>query len=178
MTGGHLVAMLGTSGGVESLEGDLGEHTGQKSTVRCVVDHFGPSELLTMGQYPGRMDHDSPQSPESRLLGGPIQKRKEAARSGSPVTYVSADDPPFLIVHGTDDLTVPFNQSERLEAGLRAAGVDATLIRIEGGGHGGFRTPALLPRVRRFFDKHLRGRDVPISDEPIRQAHAERRPGG
>ncbi|MHC4405773.1 MAG: prolyl oligopeptidase family serine peptidase, partial [Planctomycetota bacterium] len=114
------------------------------------------------------IDHDAPDSPESRLVGGPLQESREAARAASPTTYVSDDDPPFLIVHGTDDQSVPFNQSERLEAALRAAGVDATFIRVEGGGHGGFRSEDLLRRVRRFFDKHLRGQRVEISDEPIR----------
>jgi acetyl esterase/lipase len=166
--GGHLVAMLGTSGGVQQLEGDLGPHTDQQSPVRCVVDFFGPSELLTMGQYPSRIKHDAAQSPESRLVGGPLQERKEAARSASPITYVSGDDPPFLIVHGTEDPAVPFNQSERLEAALRSAGADVTFVKVLGGGHGGFRSPELLRRVALFFDKHLRDRDVQISADPIR----------
>jgi acetyl esterase/lipase len=166
--GGHLVAMLGTSGGAAPLEGDLGPHTHQKSTVRCVVDFFGPSELLSMSQYASRIDHDAAESPESRLVGGPLQQRKEAARSASPITYVSKDDPPFLIVHGTEDPLVPFNQSERLEAALRTAGGEVTFIKVEGGGHGGFRSPELSRRVELFFDKHLRDREVEISDEPIR----------
>jgi acetyl esterase/lipase len=166
--GGHLVAMLGTSGGVESLEGELGEHTDQSSEVRCVVDYYGPTELLSMGQYPSRIDHDAPASPESRLVGGPLQQRKEAARSASPITYVSADDPPFLIVHGTDDQAVPFNQSERLAAALAEAGVEVTFVKVEGGGHGGFRSPELVRRVRLFFDKHLRRQGVDVPDEPIR----------
>ncbi len=171
--GGHLVAMLGTSANVQQLEGDLGPHTDQKSTVRCVVDFFGPSELLSMGQYPSRIDHDAAESPESRLVGGPLQERKEAARNASPITYVSGDDPPFLIVHGTEDPAVPFNQSERLEAALRAAGVDVTFIKVQGGGHGGFRSPELLRRVALFFDKHLRDRDVAISADPIRPGQGD-----
>lgn len=166
--GGHLVAMLGTSGGVRALEGDVGPHTDQPSRVRCVVDYYGPSELLAMGQYPSRIDHDAAGSPESLLVGGPLQETKEVARQASPITYVSADDPPFLVVHGTDDPTVPFNQSERLAAGLGKAGIDVTFIRVQGGGHGGFRSPELLRRVGLFFDKHLRGKNVRISGEPVR----------
>ncbi len=167
--GGHLVAMLGTSGGVKELEGNLGPHTDAHSRVQCVVDYFGPSDLLTMGDYPSHMDHNAPGSPESKLVGGPVQETKNVARAASPVTYVSADDPPFLIVHGDRDMTVPYDQSERLHAALREAEADTTFITVQGGGHGGFRSPELLQRVRLFFDKHLRGQDVEISDEPVRQ---------
>ena len=174
--GGHLVAMLGTSGDVEDLEGKLGEHTDQSSRVQCVVDYYGPSDMLTMGKYPSHMKHDAPDSPESRLLGGPVQELKEKARAASPTNYVSADDPPFLIVHGDRDMTVPYNQSERLDAALREAGVDSTFITIEGAGHGGFRSRELLGRVRSFFDEHLRGQDVEVSGEAIRQGEGDAGP--
>jgi len=164
--GGHLVAMLGTSGGVKELEGDLGKHTDQDSRVTCVVDYFGPSDLLSMGKYPSRMDHDSADSPESRLVGGPLQETKHAARGASPISYVSKDDPPFLIAHGTEDQLVPLNQSERLDASLRKAGVDVLLVKMVGAGHG-FRNEEITRRVHAFFEKHLRGKDVDISGEPI-----------
>src|SRR5581483_5307373 len=137
--GGHLVAMLGTSGGEKSVEGALGPHKGVSSKVQCVVDQFGPSDLLAMGDAPSRINHNSPNSPESRLVGGPVQERKDIARAASPITYVSRDDPPFLIVHGDKDEIVPFNQSERLARALKDAGVDVTFIPVKGGGHGGFR---------------------------------------
>jgi len=174
--GGHLVAMLGTSGDVEDLEGKLGEHTDRSSRVQCVVDYYGPSDLLTMGKYPSHMKHDAPDSPESKLVGGPVQEMKEKARAASPTSYVSADDPPFLIVHGDRDMTVPYNQSQRLDTALREAGVDSTFITIEGGGHGGFRSREVLGRVRAFFDKHLRGRDVEVSGEAIRQGEGDAGP--
>ena len=70
--GGHLVAVLGVSGGVEPLEGRLGPHTDRSSRVRCVVDYFGPTDFLKMSAFPTRMDHDGADSPESRLVGGAI----------------------------------------------------------------------------------------------------------
>jgi len=167
--GGHLVAMLGTSGDVKNLEGTLGKQTDQGSRVTCVVDYFGPSDLLTMGKYPSRMDHDAADSPESLLVGGPVQKTKDAALSASPTTYVSKDDPPFLIVHGDKDPLVPHNQSVRLGQLLRKAKVDVTLITVTGGGHGGFRSGELLRRVHAFLDKHLRDKDAKISAEAIPQ---------
>ncbi len=171
--GGHLVAMLGTSGGVEALEGDLGPYKGVSSKVRCVVNEFGPAELSTMGDAPSSIDHNAPNAPESKLLGEPILKAQEKAKAASPITYVSKDDPPFLIIHGDKDMTVPFDQSERLTKALKASGVDVLFIKVEGGGHGGFRNPELPRRVRQFFDKHLRGQAVgTISEEPVANAPA------
>jgi acetyl esterase/lipase len=157
--GGHLAAMLGTSGNIERLEGKVGTNLAEPSRVSCVVDEFGPSELLAMSEFPSDIEHDSPDSPESRLVGGPIQDRKDAARSASPITYISADDPPFLLIHGTDDPLVPYDQSERFLAALQEEGVEAMLIKVQGGGHGGFRSAELDRRIRLFFDKHLRGQD-------------------
>ncbi|MEE8451685.1 MAG: alpha/beta hydrolase fold domain-containing protein [Thermoguttaceae bacterium] len=172
--GGHLVAMLGTSGRVKPLEGTLGKHTDQDSRVTCVVDYFGPSDLLAMGKYPSHMKHDAPDSPESRLVGGPVQETREMARSASPNTYASADDPPFLIAHGDKDFTVPYNQSVRLDEALHKAGVDPLFITVEGGGHG-FRAPEMTQRVHQFLDKHLRDKEVDISEKPIKEEVRMRR---
>ena len=166
--GGHLVAMLGTSGGVAELEGDLGPHTETAGNVQCVVDYYGPSDILAMGQYPSNMAHDAANSPESILVGGPVQETKDVARAASTTTYVTANDPPFLIVHGDADMTVPHNQSQRLHAALKTAGVDTTFITVTGGGHGRFNSSELLRRVRLFFDKHLRGQDGEIADTAIK----------
>jgi acetyl esterase/lipase len=166
--GGHLVAMLGTSGNARHLEGDLGGHTDQSSEVTCVVDYFGPSDFLTIADYPSQLDHAAADSPEALLIGGAIKDQPERARDVSPVTYVSADDPPFLIVHGTQDRVVPYNQSERLRDALRQAGVEVAMISVEGGGHGGFQSEVLTERVRAFFDKHLRGQHAQFADETVR----------
>ena len=77
--GGHLVAMLGTSGGDPTLEGDVGPHKGVSSKVVCVVDQFGPSDFLAMGG-----NHDSAGSPESVLIGGALQENKEKAGQPRP----------------------------------------------------------------------------------------------
>lgn len=167
--GGHLVAMLGTSGGVESLEGKLGSFADQSSRVTCVVDFFGPAELLTMGDSPSSLDHNAARSPESLLVGGTLQETKEVAKNASPVTYVSKDDPPFLIVHGDKDMTVPYDQSVRFNELLKQATVDTTLITIEGAGHGGFASRTLNDRVRAFFDKHLRDLPAEIEGGTIRR---------
>ena len=123
--GGHLVAMLGTSGSVAELEGTIGAHTDVSSRVTCVVDEFGPTDFLAL--YGGH--NMSPDNPEAQLIGGPLGGKPEAARSASPITFVSADDPPILVIHGTKDPAVNFNQSERFAEALKKAGVDVTFVR-------------------------------------------------
>lgn len=157
--GGHLSAMLGTSGDVKELEGDLG-NAGESSRVQAVVDFFGPSNFLLMDAQaiPGGQKHDPADSPESQLIGGPIQENQEKTARANPITYVSADDPPFLILHGERDPLVPVGQSELLFEALRKAGVNATFYKIAGAGHGGpqFQTPVARAIVLAFLDEHLK----------------------
>ena len=165
--GGHLAAMLGTSGGVDDLDGVLGEHTDVSSQVQCVVDQFGPSDLLAMKDYPSRLDHDQANSPEGMLIGGRVSENQEIADSASPITYVSDDDPPFLIIHGNRDMVVPYNQSERFAAALKQAQVECAFMTVDGAGHGGFRNPKVRQRRRQFLDTHLLDEANTFSDETV-----------
>ena len=135
--GGHLAALVGLTCDRADLEGDVGEVTGS-SAVRAVIDWFGPAELLTMRDQAlpdGMKGQDDAESPESRLVGGPIQRRRARAIAASPINYVSPSAPPFHIQHGTRDRLVPITQSEALHAALVAAGADSTLVAIEGADH-------------------------------------------
>jgi len=165
--GGHLVAMLGTSGDVAELEGSLGEHRDQSSRVKCVVDQFGPTDFTAIFTEIG-WARDRPDGAVALLLGGPVSERRDASRAASPITYISKDDPPFMCVHGTDDAVVPFSQSELLDKALAGVDVECVLLKIEGAGHGGF-PPAVADRIRKFFDKHLRGHDHTLADEHIEE---------
>ena len=160
--GGHLVAMLGVTGDVKDLEGTLGKHLDQNSRVACVADYFGPTNLLTMGDFPSKMAHNAPDSPESHLLGGALQEHKDLARSASPITYVTRDDAPTFIAHGTADPLVPINQTETFAAALEKSKVPVYVETIEDGGHGGFDGPKLDARLQAFFDKYLRGVDSTV----------------
>jgi acetyl esterase/lipase len=111
--GGHLVALFGTSGCVPELEGELG-HPQQSSRVQAVCDFYGPSDLLRMDDVPGNMVHNAPDSPASQLIGAPIQERPDLVARANPITYITADAPPFLSVHGQEGYTVLANQSELL----------------------------------------------------------------
>lgn len=158
-SGGYLAAMLGTSGGVEALEGNLGNGKGS-SRVQAVVDFFGPTDFLKMdvARLPDGMKHDPADSPESQLIGAPIQQVPEKVSKANPITYVNGSAPPFLILHGTKDRLVPVNQSELLFAALSEASVDAAFFELVGVGHGEpqFHTPMVHAMVLAFFNQHLK----------------------
>lgn len=155
--GGHLAAMLGTTGDVKDF--DVGANLDQASRVQAVVDYFGPTDFLQMDfhRLPGGMTHDPANSPESELIGGAIQENKDKVVRANPITYVTPGDPPFLICHGDQDPLVPHHQSELLEAALKKAGVPATFYTVKGAGHGGFNDPKVQELTRAFLAKHLKG---------------------
>jgi acetyl esterase/lipase len=164
--GGHLVSMLGVTGGVSALEGKLGKHGNQSSRVQAVVNYYGPSALLLMNSKPSRIDHDAKDSPESMLVGAPIQKAKEKTRQASPLTHVSADDAPHLHVHGTKDPLVPFHQSQIYHGALKKADVESTLITVKDGGHNAPRDVG-ENQVRLFLRRHLYKKGKQLSDETV-----------
>ena len=156
--GGHLVALLGTAGDIK--EFDKGRNLKVSSRVQAVCDYFGPTDFTKIGRFPSKIRHDAPDSPESKLIGGPIQENKEACRRVNPITYVTKDDPPFLIVHGDKDQTVPHNQSELLYEALKKAGVKVKFHTVKGAGHGRFKSPQVDKMVDDFFERHLKPRNT------------------
>ena len=155
--GGHLVAMLGTTGDTRIF--DVGENLEFSSRVQAVADWFGPTDFLQMDSHrvPNGMAHNPPGSPESRLIGGPIQQNKEKAAQANPITYITSNASPFLIAHGDADRMVPHHQSELLEAALKKAGVPVRLFTVKGAGHG-LRNSAADELRKQFFAKHLKAR--------------------
>ena len=153
--GGHLAALLGTSSGVPELE-DNRDNLSYSSQVQAVCDVSGPADLV-------RLFHDASGAPTvtkpktstavEALLGGSIDETK--ALAASPTHYVSKDDPPFLIIHGEQDTTVPVSQSQLLAAALKAAGVEVTLNIVPEHGHAPA-GPRFQPVIKAFFDKHLK----------------------
>ena len=154
--GGHLAAMLGATGDVK--EFDVGENLAFSSRVQAVADYFGPTDFLQMDDHrlPNGQVHNTPDSPESQLIGGPIQENKEKVGRANPAAYVTKNAPPFLIVHGDSDPLVPHHQSELLAAALERAGVPTTFYTVKGGGHGNFKDAAVPEMTKKFFAKYLK----------------------
>ncbi len=158
--GGHLAALLGTSAEVIDLEGNL-SNAAFSSRLQAVVDWYGPTDLLRMNQQAlpcNVVNHDAELSPESLLIGCAIQTCKDKTDRANPLRYVTPDDPPFLIQHGTADCLVPPLQSQILHDALQAIGLSSTLIYLQGAGHGGgaFDRSETLTVVDDFFDLHLK----------------------
>ena len=84
------------------------------------------------------------------------EKLRAIAREISPVTHVSPDDPPTLIIHGDADQLVPLQQSELMVEKLKAAGVEAKLIIKPGAGHGWPTIPLDMKTIADWFDSHLK----------------------
>jgi len=154
--GGHLVALLGTSGDVKELEGKEGP-LNVSSRVQAVCDWFGPTDFLKIGNFPSTLKHFAPDSPESKLIGAPVLESKDKAAKANPITYITKDDPPFLIMHGDKDMTVPMNQSELLFEALKKADMDVTFHTVKGAGHG-FGGAEVNKMVDEFFDRVLMGK--------------------
>ncbi len=145
-SGGWGAAMAALTGGVEELEGDVGVQ-GISSSVQAAVDFYGPTDFLQMDahmldggtafrQYLGlERNHVDARSPESLLLGSPIETVPELVARANPATYVGSDNPPMLILHGQLDLYVPHHQSELLYSALEQRGGEAMFVSIPGVGH-------------------------------------------
>lgn len=126
--GGHLVSLLGTSDASAGF--DVGADTSLSSRVQAVVDLFGPADLTSSDW--GTSGADTIRA----VFGVEPGTSGDVLARASPVTYVSRDDPPFLILQGDRDQTVPASQSRELADRLGAAGVPATLVMVKGGSHG------------------------------------------
>ncbi len=158
--GGHLSALLGTSGGVGAAEGTTGGNLAYSSRVQCAIDYFGPIDILLMNPDvttpPGsNIDHDAPNSPESRLLNWdqpgqgigdirdninnpnpPYPALVALAALSSPRTHIDPTDPPIYVAHGLQDTSVPSGQSVRFADALAAASVPSALRLVPTAGHG------------------------------------------
>jgi acetyl esterase/lipase len=159
-SGAHLVSMLATMDGTGDAD-DSDAVNRESAKLQCIVARAAPIDLTRMNPSLGG-------GALAMLLGANVTESTpkgsaeyKAAWVASPIKYVSKDDPPTLLVHGDADRTVPFNQSEMMEAALRKAGVPVKLIRIEGGDHGptfpGAKNPPdYKAAMVNWFDEHLR----------------------
>ncbi len=163
-SGGHLVSMVGTLDG-EGDPADPDSINRLSSEVQAVVALFTPFDLTKQFQH-----SVTGGIPEALFLGAwivpetsPTELEYRRYVVASPITHVTSDDPPFLLIHGDADTAVPIEHSIAMEAALRHAGVEVTFVRVPGGGHGrnfGFaaddpRLPNYLESVVRWFDAHL-----------------------
>ncbi len=163
--GGHLVALLGTSG--EEKAFDTGANLAQSSQVQAVCDFYGPTDFSVFVSTPGYESHQRADAPEGKLIGGAVLENKEKAARPNPINYITKNNPPFFIAHGDKDPTVPINQSQLLFEALKQAGVSVHFHTIHGAGHGGpgFNASEVNEMVNAFFDRYLKAK-TPAAGPP------------
>lgn len=131
--GGHLVSLAGTLSGNESFLAGASGNPEISSRVCLVADYFGPTDFQFIGETGPSF---SPYSLIETFLGETYAVNQSRWIEASPATYITADDPIFVIVHGTNDFTVPIAVSESFESKLDLACVETYFVRVKGGGHG------------------------------------------
>ena len=158
-SGGHIASLVGLTEGAEKFETkDNGE---ESSSVKVVINFFGPTDFLRMDDFPSAIAHNEPESPESSVIGGPIQDPNNRSKVDeyNPLSYISEDKeyPPFLIMHGDSDHLVPFNQSLILYEALKDADHSAEFYKLLGAGHGNrFFTQQTMGIVLDFLNRHFK----------------------
>lgn len=141
-SGGHLSAMAGvtndmktrTSGDITiDVEGNVGGNLDHSSSVDAVVDWFGPVDMARMENCETVKGADSP---EAVLMGVAPADSPDMVALISPITYVSDNTVPMLVIHGNSDSVVPYCQGVNFSEELKKAGKLANFITVEGGEHG------------------------------------------
>ena len=153
--GGHLAMLAGCASEEDGLEGD-GGWEGYSSRVQAVCSFFGPADLTSLF-----IPQDC-----CELIGESLEERADLYTAASPINYVSAGDPPLLMVHGSADYIVPIGQSEMMLESYEDAGLDVKLVRVTGAGHGFFFNDDITPsldeieqKVINFFAGYLLGEE-------------------
>jgi len=172
--GGHLAALLGVTSNVHEFE--VMTNSSYTSEVQAVIDLYGAVNFTSMGAkdkvYDGTIDGSSR---VTYLVGGPLEAHMDLVESANPINHITTDDPPYLMIHGTRDALIDYNQSQILYDAFESEGLDATLLTVYNAGHG-FKptlnypsdevqtrqkwrpkTNTVLNVMEIFFNKHLRG---------------------
>ncbi|MBI3877130.1 MAG: alpha/beta hydrolase [Verrucomicrobia bacterium] len=149
--GGHLVQFLGVTAGVKEFEGD--QNPGFSSAVTCVVNYYGPSDFTK--SYGKSVDaHEV----LPLWLGGNVETARLRHIQSSPLNWVTPDAAPTLLIHGTEDKYVAYEQALWMRDRLAACGVEVELLTLEGAGHGfkGADAEKAEKALLAFFEKRLK----------------------
>ncbi|HWE96147.1 MAG TPA: alpha/beta hydrolase [Tepidisphaeraceae bacterium] len=148
--GGHLAQYLGVTGDVHRFDGE--EFPGVSSKVQCVINYFGPSDFTK--SY-GKSVDAAEVLP--LFLGADVEHAREKHIIASPLYWVTPDAAPTLLLHGTEDKYVAYEQATWIYDRLKAAGVDVELLTLQGAGHGfkGEDAAKADKAALEFLNKHL-----------------------
>ena len=153
--GGHLASLIGLSGN-NDVKNFYPAGKRPSFKIKTVLDFYGPSDLVILAGAPDTSVNNE-RNPVAILLGALPLKRPDLARVASPVTYIDKNDPPFLIVQGEKDESVPYTQSVILQSWLQLAAVKNDLIIVRGAPHYGpmFDTEDIRAKIFYFLRSYL-----------------------
>ncbi len=148
--GGHLVQFLAVTDAVKEFEGE--ENPGASSRIACVVNYYGPSDFTK--SY-GKSVDAAEVLP--LFLGGDLEHERQRHIHASPLNWVTPNAAPTLLIHGTEDKYVAYEQAAWMHDRLKAAGVEVQFLTLQGAGHGfkGEDAQRAAAAAQEFFDKHL-----------------------
>ena len=154
-SGAHSALIAGITGDTKYLPEEYPEVS---TEVDCIVDWFGPTDLMAAVQHPAVIDHDSSTSPAGILIGGKsLHDHPEDVYPTNPVVHLQPDreTPPILIMHGGRDPLVPFNQSCILYEALKQMDKEVEFVKLKNAGHGwgGFMSETALNIVENFIKR-------------------------
>lgn len=146
--GGHLAALLGTSGE-------------EGSKIQAVCDLCGPTDFTkvfgtTNKEGQKYIDYENA---VINLIGGKPEEHIEKVKAANPINHITNQAPPFLLIHGNKDMVVPYSQSMILFDALITKGLKAEIIIAENQDHGlDFEADnkKLVVKIVKFFRKYLR----------------------
>lgn len=156
-SGGHTALMAGFTGDTQP---DTDLYAEYSAEVKCIVDVYGPTVFALMNYYDSSQNHYLPDSPEGYEIGQKnVLENLELAEQTIPMNYLSKErsTPPTLIIHGSRDMLVPFNQSCQLYTYMKELGKDVEFYKLNGANHGclGFDNDTVMGIVLDFLKQHL-----------------------
>jgi len=135
--GGHLAALVGVTNEDKELEGSVGGHLDQSSTVQCIVSLYGASNLQTILSQSTEAGMKMRVPALQLLLGGQPTEKPELAKLASPVSHLDKHDPPLLLIHGDADPQMPPQQSREFALAYESLKLPVQFITLAGAKHGG-----------------------------------------
>ena len=174
--GGHLAAFLAVTDASDGFEGT--DNLGHPSTIRAAVSLYGALDLTQFGE--GAKSRGRVRDGFLKAFAG-----REGMKTGdplawaSPISYIDRHAAPVMLIHGTRDMLVDHEQSERFQARMQEKGVEAPLILVPGRNHGfdfifWRQREDLLEKMVAFCNEHLGIEPEPVAYSALDEPHPGR----
>ena len=158
------IALIGESAGGQ-LAGMAALNGASGTSVKAVVALYAPTDLVSLLKTSELI----PSSIRDTLQGTPFEGLLLARLAQlSPISKVRPDMPPFLLIHGTADILVPFDQSRAMCSRMESAGADCELFPVPGAGHGMRRWEGYAAMAEPYKREMIRWLLEQLAENPVR----------